>query len=327
MKKILAFVIAITLCGHFSASGRGREAEENSQRGIISISGAWALYPLVVRWAEEYRKTHPGVKIDISAGGAGKGMADALAGVVDIGMVSREIYPEEIAKGAMGIPVAKDAVVATINEKSPAADHILKHGLKREDLIGLWITGDINNWSQISGAASRGRINVYTRSDACGAAETWAGYLGARQEDLGGVGIYGDPGLAEAVRRDILGVGFNNINFVYDAGTKEQISGIRVIPLDIDGSGTIESDEDNYDTLDAVVKAISEGRYPSPPARELYFVFSGKPENEIVRAFTEWALTEGQKYVAESGYIKLEHQALRGALERISEEHEQAQDI
>jgi len=37
----------------------------------ISISGAWALYPLTVRWADEYKKIHPEVRIDISAGGAG----------------------------------------------------------------------------------------------------------------------------------------------------------------------------------------------------------------------------------------------------------------
>ena len=44
------------------------------------MSGAWALYPMAVTWSEEFRKIHPGVQIDISAGGAGKGMADCLTG-------------------------------------------------------------------------------------------------------------------------------------------------------------------------------------------------------------------------------------------------------
>jgi phosphate transport system substrate-binding protein len=55
--------------------------------GQLSISGAFALYPMTIKWAEEFRKVNPGVKIDISAGGAGKGIADALSGMVEIGMV------------------------------------------------------------------------------------------------------------------------------------------------------------------------------------------------------------------------------------------------
>ena len=85
--------------------------------GELSLSGAFALYPLAVQWAEEFRSIYPDVRVDISAGGAGKGMTDALAGVVDLGMVSREVYPPEEAKGAVGFAVAKDAVAATPVQK------------------------------------------------------------------------------------------------------------------------------------------------------------------------------------------------------------------
>ena len=54
-------------------------------------------------------KLHPDTQFDIQAGGAGKGMTDTLAGAVDIGMVSRDIKPEETARGAYWVPVAKDA--------------------------------------------------------------------------------------------------------------------------------------------------------------------------------------------------------------------------
>lgn len=85
----------------------------------MSLSGAFALYPLAVKWAEDFQKIHPNVKIEVEGGGAGKGMTDALAGQVDFGMVSREVSDAETAKGAIGFPVAKDAVVPTINEANP----------------------------------------------------------------------------------------------------------------------------------------------------------------------------------------------------------------
>jgi len=69
---------------------------------------------MMVRWSEEFRQSYPDVQFDISAGGAGKGLADALGGVVDIGMVSRDITPEEEKRGAFWVPVTTDAVFATV---------------------------------------------------------------------------------------------------------------------------------------------------------------------------------------------------------------------
>jgi len=57
----------------------------NKQENTIKISGAFALYPMMGTWADEYQRLHPDIKIDLSAGGAGKGMSDALMGIVDIG--------------------------------------------------------------------------------------------------------------------------------------------------------------------------------------------------------------------------------------------------
>src|SRR5512143_3247810 len=94
-------------------------------KGTITASGAFALYPLMVKWGEEYQKLHPGVQFDISAGGAGKGMTDALGGQVDIGMVSRSIKPEEVQKGAYWVAVTKDAVFPPINAKNPVLKDLL----------------------------------------------------------------------------------------------------------------------------------------------------------------------------------------------------------
>ena len=65
---------------------RYRQELRHELKGEIQLSGAFALYPMAVKWAEEFRKIHPKVRIDISAGGAGKGITDALAKVVDLGM-------------------------------------------------------------------------------------------------------------------------------------------------------------------------------------------------------------------------------------------------
>ena len=286
-------------------------------KGTISLSGAWALYPMAVRWAEEFRKIYPDVRIDLSAGGAGKGITDALNGMVDIGMVSREIYLEEISKGAYPVAVTKDAVVAVINASNPSLNTLLTKGLKKDAGNNIWITGMYKTWGQAFGFKSTTPIHVYTRSDACGAAEVWAKFFGKKQEDLLGSGVYGDPGLALAVKKDPLGIGYNNIGYAYDSKTKKQLAGIRVMPIDINNDGKITPDEDFYDSIDNLIAAIANGKYPSPPARELYFVTNGKPQKEVVTRFLRWVLTEGQKYVNESGYITLSKEKIAAELKRI----------
>jgi phosphate transport system substrate-binding protein len=325
VKQILALVLVAGLMatiGIRALGAKDKDTKDQGQeqlKGTITLSGAWALYPMVVKWAEEFQKIHPKVKIDVGAGGAGKGMADCLAEVVDIGMVSREIYPEEIKKGAWWVSVTKDAVVPTVNVRNPVLEEILSTGITREEAIGVWITGEITTWGALLGRPLPNVLNVYTRSDACGAAKTWAQYLGKSQEDLLGVGVYGDPGLAEAVRQDELGIGFNNINYAYDAETRTQVPGIGVLPLDLNGDGLIDSTENFYGDRDGLVKAIADGRYPSPPARDLHFVCQGPPKRTVVREFMRWVLTEGQQYIPESGYINLPETRIKAELEKLGQ--------
>jgi phosphate transport system substrate-binding protein len=273
---------------------------------------------MTVKWAEEFRKIHPDVRIDISAGGAGKGIADALSDMVEIGMVSREIYPEELKKGAFPVAVTKDAVVAVVSDQNPVLNDILAKGLKKEAGNNIWITGKIKFWSQAFAVKSASPIHVYTRSDACGAAEIWAKFYGKKQEDLLGVGVFGDPGLAQAVKKDPLGIGFNNIGYVYDATTKKQVKGLRVVPLDLNNNGKIDADENFYNSMNDLIAAIASGKYPSPPARELYFVTKGNPKNnQVLTEFIRWVLTDGQKYVHEAGYIALPKEKIAAEQKKI----------
>lgn len=323
MKRALALGLAFAAGVAAALTAGGRDARPAPARESLTLSGAWALYPLAVRWKEEFTRTRPRVAIDIQAGGAGKGITDALAGVVDIGMVSRGILPVEIAKGAVALPVAKDAVVATVSRKNPLLAVLLRRGLDREALNRIWIRGGAVTWEALTRGRGRTPVHVFTRSDACGAAETWAAFLGGHQEDLHGIGVYGDPGLAEAVRRDPLAIGFNNVNFAYDARTLEPVSGLAVCPIDLDGSGAIEPAEDIYAGRDDLTRAIAAGVYPSPPARELFFVIKEKPARPLLAEFLEWVLGEGQRYVGEMGYIAVGPDriaaslaALRGGAER-----------
>ncbi|MBN1925405.1 MAG: PstS family phosphate ABC transporter substrate-binding protein [Prolixibacteraceae bacterium] len=307
MKKLsviaIVLLLAFTQCA--SPSKKNIESNNGQIRGYISLSGAFALYPITVLWADEFRKENPGVKIDISAGGAGKGMADALSQMVDLGMFSREVSPEEISKGAWFIALTKDAVLPTINAGNPYLSELKQKGIDKEKLIRVFVTGEITSWEALTGRAGNTPIHLYTRSDACGAASMWGVFLGTSQEELLGTGVFGDPGVADAVKSDRLGLGYNNVNYVYDITSRKKFDNLEVLPLDLNSNGSTDSTEIIFETLDDINKAIIDGIYPSPPARDLYFVSFGKPTKPEVVAFIEWILTKGQQYVSQAGYVQL----------------------
>ena len=276
----------------------------------ISLSGAFGLYPLAVKWAEEYKKIHPEVSFDISAGGAGKGMADMLSENVDFGMLSRDMSKRELEKGAFPIAVCIDAVIPTCNSSNPEYAQLMKEGLSKKDFVEIFTTPSVAVWGDVLSNGSQVSCKVYTRSDAAGAPETWAKYLGKKQEDLSGIGVFGDPGLAEAVKNDPLAIGFNNVVFIYNVSTGHPHKGLSAIPIDINDNGVIDPDEDFYGNLPMLVDAIGRGKYPKPPARDLYLVSKGKVKTKLLKDFLAWVLTDGQAYLQENGYVNLPKERL-----------------
>lgn len=312
MKKQLSFfgiaitiaIVCIAIANYSCSNGKTAKKNKNALSGQISVSGAFALYPLAVKWADEFKKSNPGVRIDVSAGGAGKGITDVLSGVVDIGMVSRELDTSEVNRGAFGFAVAKDAVLPVTNAKNPQLKTLLKKGLTKQAALDIWIN-------------EKTTMHVYTRSDACGAAETFAKWMGRKQEDLKGTAIFGDPGVADAVSKDVVGIGYNNLGYVYDEKSRKPNPGIVVVPIDVNGNETIDANENFYATKDEVIKAIAEGLYPSPPARDLYMVTKGKPQKPEVIAFLKFILTKGQKLNQPAGYIKMSDKKCKNLLKQI----------
>ena len=285
-------------------------------RGTVTLSGAFALYPLALRWGEEFQKVNPEVNVEVSAGGAGKGMTDVLNGLVDIGMVSRSIDKSEIEKGAYPIAVTEDAVVGTVNSKNPVLKDIMSKGLTKEMLKAIFINGSVKTWGDVVGMPDiKDQIHVYTRSDAAGASDTWAQYLGGKQDNLKGIAVYGDPGLLAAVQKDPFGIGYNNYIYAFDNDTGKTVSGIAVVPFDVNKNGVIDPDE-NISTKDATISSIKKGVFPHPPARVEFFVTKGKPTGATAE-FIRWALTDGQKFTSEVGYIELPKENLDAELKKL----------
>jgi phosphate transport system substrate-binding protein len=317
-KKLKALVAVLILCmvGIVSLSGCTSGPKENT----IKVSGAYSLYPMMVVWAQEYQKLHPDVKIDVTSGGAGKGMADALAGTVNLGMVSRDVTAAEASQGIIAVAVVEDAVLPTINANNPVATTLLHTGLTKQQFREIFINYSIPTWGQlINNTNNTDAIKVYSRSDPCGAAEAWVKYLGDyTQDDIPTVEqitkVKGDDSMSKSIASDPLGIGYSNVNYIYSNTTNLPKEGILVVPLDLNENGVIDPQESFYETRNDVVNAEINNTLPSPPSRLVYLVtlnnFSG-----VTKEFVNWILTDGQQYTFANGYSAVPSEILDDQLQ------------
>jgi phosphate transport system substrate-binding protein len=312
---IIAFSLLLGACASAATSapaatqvpGSTTAPITESLSGNISISGAFALYPMMTVWAAEYSKINPNVKFDVQGGGAGKGMTDTLSGAVDIGMISRAIKPAEEAQGAYWVAVTKDAVFPVVSAQNPVAADLTAKGITQDTFNKIFITGEVKTWGDVVGKPEvKDAIHVYTRSDSAGAADTWALFCGGKvQADIltGAIGVNGEPALVDTVIKDPLGIGYSNLNSVFDATSGKLVTGALVPPIDANKNGMADADEYFQSKADAV-SAVSSGKYPSPPARFEFLATKGKPTG-LTLAFLNWILTDGQKYLDAAGYVPL----------------------
>jgi phosphate transport system substrate-binding protein len=144
----------------------------------------------------------------------------------------------------------------------------------------------------------------------------WAKFSGGKvQDDIKGIGINGEPALVDTVIKDPLGIGYSNLNSVFDMSAGGTVTGAIVPPVDVNLNGQADADE-YYKTKDEAVSAVASEKYPSPPARFENLATKGKPTG-LVLTFIEWILTDGQQYLGQAGYVPLTPDQQAESLQKI----------
>ena len=117
---LLVCSVVITSCGSTSSTDSSGVTET-----YIENKGSDTIVNLALAWAEKYQGDHPDVRISVTGGGSGTGIASLINGTVDIANASRQIKNEEIEQAqANGIEplehiIARDAIAVIVNPENP----------------------------------------------------------------------------------------------------------------------------------------------------------------------------------------------------------------
>lgn len=254
----------------------------------IENKGSDTLVNLALAWAEAYMPDHP-VRISVTGGGSGTGIAAMINGTVDLANASRTMKAEEIAAAqANGITpvewvVAQDAIAVVIHPANPVDRLTLQQ-------ISDIYTGRVTNWRELGGEDRP--IVLLSRESNSG---TYVYFL----ENVVRLGLESDKlfspdtllmpsseGISAEVRQNPNAIGYDGLGYV----TEDQ----KVV--------AIAADEDGPYVLPSI-DTVNDGTYPI--SRPLFMYTAGQPQGEI-GAYLEWILGPGQELVAQLGFVPLQ---------------------
>ncbi len=135
-------------------------APSEDGRTTIVMGGSTSLSDTAIAFQKAYQEKYPFMSIEIQGGGSGAGEKQTDAGVLDIGMLSRDMG-SKYEGNLVDITIGKDgvAVIANIDGVSD---------LTMDQVAGIF-SGKYTNWDQVGGPDET--IRVISREDGSGTRE------------------------------------------------------------------------------------------------------------------------------------------------------------
>ena len=121
----------------------------------VRIDGSTSMVTINQNLKRGFERQFPGTNVVTSANGSQNGIADLVAGRVDIAAVSRSLTAQEQSQGLMAVSVTKDAIALVVGKANP-----FNQGLTSTQVADIF-QGKINNWSAVGG--NSGTIRVINR--------------------------------------------------------------------------------------------------------------------------------------------------------------------
>lgn len=307
---ILAIIMLFTAaCSQKDSAGEKTEGAQNQENkklsGEIQIDGSSTVYPISSAVAEEFSRIQSDVKVSVGYAGTGGGMKKFYAGSIDICDASRSIKQEEIDKCKENgieyteLTVAYDGLSVVVNK-----DNDWVTSLTIDDLKKMWEPeSKVKTWKDVNPAWPDQPIKFYAPGTDSGTFEYFIEEVmkkkGAIRTDI--TPSEDDNVLVTGVTNDKYAIAF--FGYAYYLENKDKL---KVVAVD-GGNGPVEP---KFET-------IKDGTY-KPLSRPLFiYVNNKKMQDEHIKEFLKYYLTDGKELIPDVGYVPLEDKAYDTELAKI----------
>ncbi|MFZ5909516.1 MAG: phosphate ABC transporter substrate-binding protein [Chloroflexota bacterium] len=284
---LLASLLALPLLGVACASTASAQASAR-ETAYIENKGSDTIVNLALAWAERYQSGHDDVRISVTGGGSGTGIAALLNGTVDIANASRRIKAEEVeAARSGGIEpvehvIARDAIAVIVHPDNPVSELTLRQ-------VSDIYSGVIDNWAEVGGEDRPiVRLSRETNSGTHVYFLETVLRLGEQENEtlfsMDTLLLPSSEGIIAEVRDNPNAIGYDGLGYVPDD--------LKVLAI-------ARAEGEAY--VLPMVSTVNDKSYPI--ARDLYMYTAGDPAGEV-KDYLDWILSpEAQQIVADLGFV------------------------
>ena len=280
---MFASVILLVGCGKRDGGGTGQSTN-------IQNKGSDTMLQLAQAWSELYAKENPDVRVAVSGGGSGTGIAGIINGVVDIANCSRAIKAGEMekVKAEHGVEAKQyimglDCLAVYVHKDNPLNEITI-------DQLGQIFgeNGAITKWSQLGIEVPGGKDEIVRLSRQSNSGT----YVYFKETVIpegksfkpGSLDLHGSKEVVELTEKTPAAIGYSGMGYATD-----EVKMLLVAKKD--GAKAFAPNNEN---------ALS-GDYPI--ARPLFMYTLGDPKPHV-KAYLDWCLSPaGQKVVEATGYV------------------------
>ena len=295
MKKILYVLIAVSLFT-FNAYGNGNPSSGVSGQDSLVLVTTPDLKDLVMKWSEGYKKTSPGMA-------TGFRISASLPSEMKSGEIGF-FNDRDLAAGNTGselrMIVARTVIVPVINASNPYLEEIRSKGISPEKMKMLVENPEVT-WGELLGDGQDKNVKLHF-INADNVVDAILRYTGTDKSRMDGSGHNDAAEMLAAVSGDIYASGFCRLADI--RADESVLSKIAILPVDKNGNGTMDSNEDIYNDINAFTRGIWVGKYPKTLFSNILSLTSS-PVQENASAFLNWIITDGQNLLATTEFTGL----------------------
>lgn len=115
--------------------------KSNGASGKVVVAGSSSVSPVMEKLKEAYQAVNSDVEVEIQTSDSTTGMQNAIDGVCDIGMASRELKDSEKEAGLTPTVIAMDGIAVVVNNDNPTDELSSDH-------VKSIFTGDVLTWDE-----------------------------------------------------------------------------------------------------------------------------------------------------------------------------------
>ena len=265
--------------------------QPTSAAAYIENKGSDTIVNLALAWAERYQQEHPEVRISVTGGGSGTGIAALLNGTVDIANASRQIKSEEMqeaqSKGINPVEhvIARDAIAVIVHPDNPVSELTLQQ-------ISDIYSGKFNNWQEVGG---EDRPIVRLSRETNSGTHVYFLETVLRLGDKNNKTLFSTDTLLLPSSEGIINEVRQNPNTIgYD--------GLGYVPADLKMIAIARQPGDPY--VLPSISTVNDNSYPI--ARDLYMYTAGQSSGAAA-AYLDWIMhsDEAQAIVAQLGFVPI----------------------